>query len=123
MRSSEVSRKYKKQDKETSPQEQIDRAKIEDNFPPISELTVLRGLLAEEEVTILKDDGRNTNVISIDFVNKHRSKLDIQRCKISISHFNKSDNETSTEVVWNTELKIGDIISLYDILPFQLGNL
>lgn len=37
--------------------------------PPISKLVCLLGKVANEEARVLKDDGCNTNVLSVDFVN------------------------------------------------------
>lgn len=61
-----------------------------------------------EKVRILKDDGCNTNIISSDFVNKHRSKLDVRRYNLTIHNSNKATQEEATEIVWDTEIKIGN---------------
>lgn len=63
--------------------------------------------MAGKEGNILKDDGCNTKVISRDFTNKRRHKLDIRDFKLAICHSHKSMEEYATEIVLNTALKIG----------------
>lgn len=71
---------------------------------------MLKGELRGYNVNILKDDGCNTNVISSDFVRKHRKELDIRACNLTIHHSNKEIEETATEVVWDTEVRIGNSV-------------
>jgi len=44
---------------------------------PVSDLITFKGILAGKEVTILKDDGCNINIISSDFVKRNRHLLNV----------------------------------------------
>lgn len=69
---------------------------------------MLEGTFVDENVSILKDDGCNTNVISADFVNKHRKKLDVRKCNLDIYHSSKETREQAKEIVFDTGIRIGD---------------
>lgn len=64
-------------------------------------------MLNGTELTVLKDDGCNTNVLSHEFVEKNRSRLNIINSNTSINHSNKETHEFATEVVLDAEVEIG----------------
>ncbi len=72
-----------------------------DTIPPVKaavsvgKLFVVSGKLIEILVRVLPDDDCNTNVISNDFLGKHRSSFDIVQRSIEISHSDKHYSEKS----------------------------
>lgn len=68
----------------------------------------MKGSIVEQGVEIIKDDGCNTNVISLDFANKHRDKLNVRKCELSLCHSAKSTEEEIIEIVWDTKLNLGE---------------
>lgn len=62
------------------------------------------------EVTILKDDGCNTNVLSREFVRRHFHLMKIHKTNLIGQHSNKALSEQATEAVVNAELEMGDHI-------------
>lgn len=68
------------------------------------------GILAGGQVSILKDDGCNTNVISKSYVNRHRHALNIVKGRFEINHSNKNTTKEANEVVLNTPVQIGSHI-------------
>lgn len=74
---------------------------------PVKPLITLCGTLAGQQLTILKDDGCNTNVLSKTFVNKNRHLLNIQKEQSVISHSDKDYIETSSDIVVDAEVEIG----------------
>lgn len=64
-------------------------------------------MLARKQFIALKDDGCNTNVLSKDFVRHNRAILRVFRTDIKISHSRKTAEESSDEMVTDTELQIG----------------
>ena len=53
---------------------------------PIEPLFVIEGLLNGHKVSILKDDAGNSNVISKQFLNNHRSSFDVVSKDVIVSH-------------------------------------
>lgn len=68
----------------------------------------MRGTILGQQVKVLKDDGCSTNVISREFVDKHRKFLNIQSTSFFINHSSKNSTEKANELVVNTEIQIGD---------------
>lgn len=60
-----------------------------------------------QQVSILKEDGCNKNVISRDFVNKHKHILNVQRTSATIRHSSKKVVEKNEEMVIGAEVEIG----------------
>lgn len=59
------------------------------------------------DVSALKDDGCNTNVISKDFVDKHPHLFRIEDTNITVIHSKKESREVATQVVMGTGIRIG----------------
>lgn len=74
---------------------------------PVRKLILLDGIMAEQLVVVLKDDGCNTNVLSAEFVERNRDHLDIHQKRSVISHSDKNRTETSEEIVLNTIVELG----------------
>lgn len=55
---------------------------------PIEDLRTLNGTLNGDLVTVVKDDGCNTNVISSSFVGHFQPFLDLRKSHFFISHPN-----------------------------------
>lgn len=63
--------------------------------------------MAGSQATILKDDGCNTNVLSIDFFKRHRHLLNIQPTLTTICHSSKTSTESSNEMIIEAEIEVG----------------
>lgn len=70
-------------------------------------MITIKGLCGNQEVTILKDDGCNTNVISLHFAKRNRKVLDIRKAKSTITHSNKSTEEESNFIVKGAIVQMG----------------
>lgn len=68
----------------------------------------MMGSVEGQQVTVLKDDGCNTNVIAKSFVDRHRDLVQTHKAVFTISHSNKRSIEKASEIVLNTEIQIGD---------------
>lgn len=73
---------------------------------PIDELFVLPGMMAGKQVTVLKDDGCNTNILSTDFVRRNRHLLQTAKRNTVIKHSDKETTQRSNIVVLNATLNI-----------------
>lgn len=82
--------------------------KDEQDDIPIEELITMYGVLQGQQVTILKEDGCNTNVISRSFVKQYRHLLNVKKACFVISHSSKSITETATNVVIDASIQIGE---------------
>lgn len=56
---------------------------------PIQDLNTLFGMMAGQQVTVLKDDGCNTNVVSPSFVNRNLHFLKMKESSAEINHSNR----------------------------------
>lgn len=74
----------------------------------INELITLYGTVMGQEVTILKDEGCSTNVMSRSFVDKYCHLLTIKPYSVNINHSNREIIEEANEVVIDTEVQIGN---------------
>lgn len=74
---------------------------------PIEELITLYGTVAGQQVTILKDDGCNTNVMAKSFVDKNLRLLNIRKTQVKVNHSDKDVSEDANEIVIDAELEIG----------------
>lgn len=74
---------------------------------PTKPLITFDGTIGGKKITVLKDDGCNTNVLSKDFVQKHRDLLNIRREDTIISHSDKRYTESSSEIIVDAEIEIG----------------
>lgn len=61
-----------------------------------------------KEVTALKDDGCNTDVLSKTFADRHRRLLNIQKASFTINHSNKDSAEVDNELVLGTKFQLED---------------
>lgn len=75
---------------------------------PVSDLMTMRGMLHGREVTILKEDGSNSNVISKDIIKKYVYQLDTRDAEVNISHLKKDTGAKETSVVVGATIQIGD---------------
>lgn len=75
---------------------------------PISELLFLKGLMARNEVSVLKDNGCNTNFVSIDFFRKHRKMFTVHKADIVISHSQQDTMDNADMVIRDATVHIGD---------------
>lgn len=75
---------------------------------PVADLFILRGMIIGKEVTVLKDDGCNTNVLSYEFVKRFSSQLQIHKANVDISHSRIDSSETSPIIVVNATVQIGE---------------
>lgn len=66
------------------------------------------GTFAGQHVIVLKDDGCNKIVISMEFVKRNRSYLKVKKMRSTISHSDKDQIETSSEIVLDAKVQIGD---------------
>lgn len=74
---------------------------------PTSDQTVLKGLFMDSKVSVLKDDGINTNAVSKDFVKRHRRLLQLKSTDVIISDSSRSSTERATGMIIDAELQIG----------------
>lgn len=74
----------------------------------IEELVTLISTVARQKVTILKDDGCNTDDLSKDLVRRHRKFLKVKTVPMTIKQSNVQNTENSEEVVLDTEIEIRD---------------
>eukprot|EP00171_Calliarthron_tuberculosum_P005965 IDg5965t1 len=74
---------------------------------PISPLLVMNGRIIGQSVTVLKDDGCNSNVISSNFVRKHASRLAIKKASFQILHSKHDTMEQASRVVLNATVHLG----------------
>lgn len=84
-----------------------DTATEDDEKVPIADLITLFGTVAGQQVTVLKDDGCNTNVISRTFVNRNRHLFNIKKTSVTIHHSNKKIIEKAEDVIVDAEIEIG----------------
>lgn len=73
---------------------------------PIEQLFALPGMMEDKEVTVLKDDGCNTNILSTDFVRRNRHLLQITKRKTIIKYSDKNTTLLSNLVVINDIINI-----------------
>lgn len=66
----------------------------------------MRGTLNGRQVTVLKDDGCNTNVIFRSFVDGLRPFLDIRKSHYVLSHCNQGRTEETDEIEYDAEVQI-----------------
>lgn len=66
------------------------------------------GTMMGQEVTVLKYDGSNTNVLSKTFVERHWQFLNVQKASFTIDHSKKDPTKVGNEIVVDTELELGD---------------
>lgn len=71
-------------------------------------MITLFGTVAEEQVTILKDEGCNTNFMSKTFVNKKRHLLNVEKTFVEVNHSNSNSTEEAREMVINAETETGN---------------
>ena len=74
---------------------------------PVESLLVLDGELGVRKVSILKDDGCNTDVVSRDFAHRNAHLFDLMQCSIPVSHSKKDTSELATQVIVRRNLQIG----------------
>ena len=74
---------------------------------PVEDLIVLDGLLEGKKVSVLKDDGCNTNVVSRDFFEKNRGLFKWKECDVEVRHSKSGSVENSSEVILGGTLIIG----------------
>lgn len=73
----------------------------------IEELIKLMVILVGQQVSILNDDGCNTNVISSDFLNKNRLILKVEEISANVNHSSNEVAEEGNEMVIDAEVEIG----------------
>lgn len=66
------------------------------------------GTIKGQQVTILKDDGCNTNVISKSFLNRYRNLFQTKKASFTINHSNKGSVEEANEILVDEEIQIGN---------------
>lgn len=66
------------------------------------------GMIEGQQVTVLKDDGCNTNVISRSVLKRCRHLFNVKKSSFVINHSSKSLTETVTEVVLDGTIQIGE---------------
>lgn len=59
------------------------------NEIPIEELITMYGMIEGQQVSVLKDDGCNTNVISSSFVKRYLHLLNLKKASFVINHSSK----------------------------------
>ena len=64
---------------------------------PVKPLIILEGTLNGIQVRILKDDERNTNIVSDRLVKKFRNQFKVVRRKVVIQHSKKDSNENASQ--------------------------
>lgn len=74
---------------------------------PVSKLLVMSGRMIGQSVSVLKDDGCNTNVLSTHFVNKHAHQLQIQKASFQILHSKRNTTEQASQLVVNATVHLG----------------
>lgn len=73
---------------------------------PVQEVITLVGTMAGQQVTMMKDEGCNTKVVSLSFVNKTSQFLKIKRNSAEINHLNRKTTKYASEVVIDPQLKL-----------------
>ena len=74
---------------------------------PVEDLIVLDGLLEGKKVSVLKDDGCNTNVVSCDLFEKNRGLFKWKECDVEVRHSKTFFVKNSSEVILGCTLIIG----------------
>lgn len=67
----------------------------------------MNGVLVRCQLTVLKDDGGNKDVLPKSFVDRFRANLDDRETSFVIHHSNKENTKESREIVINAVLKLG----------------
>lgn len=62
--------------------------------------------MAGQQVTVLKDDGWNTNVMSRTFLENNRHLLNIKKTALNINNSNNRSVELSSEMMFDNEIEI-----------------
>lgn len=76
---------------------------------PTAELFVLRGLIKGHQVRALKDDGCNTNIISVEFFERNRHLFKTEDATVHISHSEKNTVETASKIIRDATIVLGGI--------------
>ena len=74
---------------------------------PVEDLIILDGLLEGKKVSVLKDDGCNTNVVSRDFFEKNRGLFKWRERDVEARHSKTDSVENSSEVILGGTLIVG----------------
>ena len=74
---------------------------------PPEYLIVFRGKMKGSADKILKDDGRNTNILSRHFVERHPELFNVDNTAMCISHSKRGFTEEALYVALNAALTIG----------------
>lgn len=78
-----------------------------DGLIPVADLIVFEGNMHGQKVTVLKDDGCNTNVVSKAFFRKNGHLFQTEEAKITITHSKRDSRETARQVILNGEVREG----------------
>lgn len=81
---------------------------------PVSWLLILKGMLCGQQVTILKEEICNTNVLSYDFVRRLQYQHDLNEANIEISHSQVSSTENSLFLAANAKIQLTKHAYTYD---------
>lgn len=97
-----------KRNQKTTPDESESRVDSKYSHEvPTSSLFVLYGMVNGRQCKILKDDGWNTNIISVDFVSRNKKLFKIMEKSLQIDHSNKGLSEVTPGIVLDAEVQIG----------------
>ena len=80
---------------------------LQEGTVPIESLILLRGIINDRYVQILKDDGCNTNVISHEFYKKNKELFKVVKRNIEVRHSEDKTVEQASEVILEGTIRIG----------------
>ena len=78
-----------------------------DELIPIEPLLTMKGTLKNTPVSVLKDDGCSTNIISYDFVERNKDKIQVHPDNFYIFHSKKQSTEPAFGKILNATVNIG----------------
>lgn len=78
-----------------------------DGIIPVEDLIIFEGEMHGQVVEILKDDGRNTNVVSKDCARRNAHLFQLEEADLIITHSKRNSEEKSGQVIVQAEVKVG----------------
>lgn len=84
-----------------------DQSGREEHTVPVNCLLVFDGHLEGKSVSIFKDDGCSTNVVSKQFARRKSHLRQLKERSITVSNSNKNTSESATQIVMQGRLRTG----------------
>eukprot|EP00171_Calliarthron_tuberculosum_P016982 IDg16982t1 len=108
-RSSEINRRTpveRYEEKVHAPIPSVRKIPLIDETVPVDRLIVFEGLFEGKEVSVLKDDGCNTNIVSREFARRYYDSFRVNKVDTIVTHSKRGSTEKATDIVMDAEIKI-----------------